>query len=326
MTCTTTSPRSPLRARTGSTAPPVHRRAAAATAMALAVLVSLLVGTPAAAASDTGSAEPAWLRPAHLVPDLGAMDIRLSPFSGEGSAASAQEKPLLETTAAYGAVGQYGALPAGTYAVSVRPAGTPVSEPPILSLTVELEAGRAYTVAGLGTKAEPRLERLVDDLTPPGDGSANIRLLPASLAAPSVDVRAEGGPLLAQDADLGEPTGYTAAPAGAWTVRATGDGVSGSTDLVLASGTVYTLLVLDSADGRLVVQPVVDAVGIGTTPVGGAATGFGGLADGGSPAYAVPAAAGLAGLATLLLVVAARTRPAPAVVRAGTRGRRRTGR
>ena len=84
--------------------------------------------------------------------------------------------------------------PPGSYAVSVRPAGTPVSEPPVLSLTVELEAGQAYTVAGLGTKDEPRLERLVDDLTPPADGSANVRLLPASLAAPTVDVQAEGGP------------------------------------------------------------------------------------------------------------------------------------
>ena len=309
----------------GPAAPPRARRGrtAGAAGVVLAVLVSLLVGAPAASASAGDDAEPAWLRPAHLVPDLGAMDIRLSPFSGEGSAAPADTKPLLETTAAYGAVGQYGALPPGSYAVSVRPAGTPVSEPPLLSLTVELEAGQAYTVAGLGTKDQPRLERLVDDLTPPGDGSANIRLLPASLAAPSLDVRAENGPVLAQDAGLGQPTGYTTAPAGSWTIRAEGDGVSGSTELVLSSGTVYTLLVLDSEDGALVVRPVVDAVGIGTTPVGGAATGFGGLADAG-PAPAT--VAGLAALAVLLLVGLARTRPAPALVRDGTRGRRRAGR
>ena len=150
----------------------------------LALLAALVVLAPTASATTDDGAEPAWLRPAHLVPDLGAMDIRLSPFAGEGSDVPADEKPLLETTAAYGAVGQYGALPPGSYAVSVRPAGTPVSEPPVLSLTFELEAGKAYTVAGLGTKAEPRLERLVDDLTPPADGSANVRLLPASLAAP----------------------------------------------------------------------------------------------------------------------------------------------
>ncbi len=280
----------------------------------------------AAAVPAADSAEPAWLRPAHLVPDLGAMDIRLSPFSGEGSGTPVEAKPLLETTASYGAVGRYGAIPPGEYAVSVRPAGTPVSEPPLLSLTVELEAGQAYTVAGLGTKAEPRLERLVDDLTPPGDGSANVRLLPASLAAPTVDVQAEGGPVLADGAGLGRPTGYTSAPAGSWTVRASGGGVSGTTDLQLDSGTVYTLLVLDSEDGSLVVQPVVDAVGTGTTPVGGAATGFGGLAADdatlpGAGLAGLVSTAVLALLAVVLLGAAAR-RPAAAPAR----GRRRAGR
>ena len=241
---------------------------------------------PAAAPSPRGCARAPGPRPGrHGHPPVA--------LRGEGSSVPAEDKPLLETTAAYGAVGQYGALPPGSYAVSVRPAGTPVSEPPVLSLTVELEAGQAYTVAGLGTKAEPRLERLVDDLTPPADGSANVRLLPASLAAPTVDVQAEGGPVLARGAALGQPTGYTAAPAGTWTVRASGGSASGTTALELAPGSVYTLLVLDSEDGSLVVEPVVDAVGIGTPPVGGAATGLGGLADDGA-ALPAPAAWSLA--------------------------------
>ncbi len=274
----------------------------------LGVVLGLLGGT-AASAAEAGGADPAWLRPAHLVPDLGAMDIRLSPFSGEGGGTPAEDKPLLETTAAYGAVGQYGPLPAGSYAVSVRPAGTPVSTPPLLSLRIDLEPGQAYTVAGLGTKAEPRLERLVDDLTPPAAGRANVRLLPASLEAPSVDVLAEGGPVLARDAELGEPTDYTPAPAGSWTVRAEGGGTSGMTDLALDAGTVYTLLVLDDEEGGLVVRPVVDAVGMARAPAGGAATGLattGGLA---APVV-VPLLVMLSGFLVLasLLVVAVRDR------------------
>lgn len=266
--------------------PRTRRAAALPLGLLLAALVALLGAGlgPASASASATSAEPAWLRPAHLVPDLGAMDIRLSPFSGEGTWTGPEDDPLLETTAAYGAVGEYSQLPAGSYAVSVRPEGTPVSEPPLLSLTFDLEPGQAYTVAGLGTKDEPRLERLVDDLTPPGDGTASVRLLPASLAAPSVDVRAEDGPVLAAGAALGTPTGYTSAPAGPWTITASGAGAdasaaTGESDVVLDSNSVYTLLVLDAEDGSLVVEPVVDAVGTGLTPVGGAATGFGGLVD-----------------------------------------------
>lgn len=306
ITCTTSTTSASARSASAT------RRSAGVAGVVLALLTALLVGAPTASAST--DEEPAWVRPAHLVPGLGSMDIRLSPFSEEGGDTPAEDRPLLETTAGYGAVGQYGAMPAGSYAVSVRPAGTPVSEPPLLSLTVDLEAGQAYTVAGLGTKDEPRLERLVDDLTPPGDGNARVRLLPASVAAPSVDVQAEGGPVLATGAALGRPTSYSVTPAGSWTVRASGSGVSGSTDLVLDGGSVYTLLVLDSADGSLVVQPVVDAVGMGSTPVGGAATGFGGLAGAG-PAVALPAVAGLTASALLLLVLAARRHPVPVTPR-----------
>ena len=327
-----TADRTPPRTVTPRRSTAGRRRPSRVARLALGLLLGalpavLVVAVPTASASSSanaavnavGGSEPAWLRPAHLVPGLGAMDIRLSPFSDEGGDTPQADKPLLETTAAYGAVGAYSAMPAGSYAVSVRPAGTPVSEPALLSLTVDLEAGQAYTVAGLGTKTEPRLERLVDDLTPPDAGSANVRLLPASAVAPVIDVRAEGGPVLARAAGLGRPTGYTAAPSGRWTVIASGNGASGSTDLVLDGGSVYTLLVLDSADGSLVVRPVVDAVGVATMPVGGADTGFGGLAGDAGPSVVGPAVV-LSAVAVLLLVVAAR-RPVP--VR--PRGRRAVG-
>ncbi|MGJ7441793.1 DUF4397 domain-containing protein [Aquipuribacter sp. MA13-6] len=242
----------------------------------LAAAALALVTVPGAAANATATGDPAYLRPAHLVPELGAMDVRLAPFADEGEGVAAEDRPLLETTAAYGAVGEYGAMTPGRYAVTLRPAGTPVSEPPLLSLTVDLEAGQAYTAAGLGTKDDPRLELLDDDLTPPGDGQSRVRLLAASAAAPVVDVEAVDGPVLGTDVALGTPTGYESAPVGPWTVQATGDGASGTTDLVLDSGSVYTLLVLDGEGDELVVRPVVDAVGAGTTPQGGAATGFGG--------------------------------------------------
>lgn len=286
----------------------VRRRAAA---LAVATLTALAaVGLTAAPASATSASETAYLRPAHLIPELGAMDIRLSPFSGEGGDTAPEEQPVLETTAAYGSVGAYGDFPAGSYAVSVRPAGTPVSEPPLLSLTLDIEAGEAYTVAGLGTKDDPRLQVLEDDLTPPGDGSANVRVVAASLAAPTVDVEAVSGAILGTDIALGTATDYTNVPAGPWTLRAQGEDVEGSTELVLDSGTVYTLLVLDDTaqEDALRVVPVVDAVGTGATPAGGAETGSALTAPGALQPTWVAAGLLMMVLGALALAVPARLR------------------
>jgi len=296
-----------------------HSRRAPQVLAVLAAAALALVTVPVTTSTAASGAEPAYLRPAHLVPELGAMDVRLAPFADEGGDVAAEDRPLLETTAAYGAVGDYGAMPPGRYAVTLRPAGTPVSEPALLSLTVDLEAGQAYTAAGIGTKEDPRLELLEDDLTPPGDGRATVRLLAASLEAPTVDVQAVDGPVLGTGVTIGQTSGYTDAPAGSWTVEASGDGAAGSTDLVLASGSVYTLLVLDGDGSALQVKPVVDAVGAGTTPIGGAATGFGGTADDGVVAGAstdtdqvgwwVAGALLLLGVAALVAGAVVRVRP-----------------
>ncbi len=294
------------RTRSSGTSP----RGRAALAAAALVAGTGLVLAPASAST---AEEPASLRPAHLVPELGAMDIRLSPFSGEGGAEAPQEQPLVETTADYGSVGSYSDLPAGSYAVSARPAGTPVSEPPLLSLTFSLEAGEAYTVVGMGTVEDPRLELWEDDLTPPGDGQANVRLVVAANAAPEVDIQAVSGPVLGEDVPLGTVTDYSAAPAGPWTVQASSDEADGSTDLVLDSGTVYTLLVLDAEAAEsddLRVVPVVDAVGMDTTPAGGADTGAA-VTGGTQPLWLVSGTLLLA-LGAGALVVAARTRVSPA--------------
>lgn len=295
---------------TAEPTPRPSRRPTRVVALLAAVALALVTVPVAAASAAAPTGDPAYLRPAHLVPELGAMDVRLAPFADEGEGVAAEDRPLLETTAAYGAVGEYGAMPPGRYAVTLRPAGAPVSDPPLLSLTVDLEAGQAYTAAGLGSKDDPRLELLEDDLTPPGDGQSRVRLLAASAAAPVVDVQAVDGPVLGTDVALGTPTAYESAPVGPWTVRATGDGVDGTTDLVLDSGSVYTLLVLDGDGGDLDVRPVVDAVGAGTTPQGGAATGFGGAAGEGRTPWWIGAGVLLA-LSTVALAAGAVVRSRP---------------
>lgn len=257
---------------------------------ALALVLSSLALAPAGAQTQP----TAWVRGAHLVPGLGTMTLALSPVSG-GAVPSLGDAIVLAPTASYGDVAGYQQVPQGRYAVGVWPASSPRDAEPVLTGTVDVAAGQAYTVAGLGTKEEPTVATLTDDLTPPEAGAARVRVLPAAQSAPSVDIRAQNGPAVADGAAFGRATGYSTVPAGAWTLSttATSGGAATTSQLDLASGGVYTLLVLDAQQG-LVVDAVVDASGSGTVPVGGAATGGGGTAPvaGTLPASTVPVLAG----------------------------------
>ena len=252
-----------------STRSPAITRAHGPLAALLALLVVLL-GAPAQAATAPAG-DPAWVRVAHLVPDLPTMDVWLTPFDGDADAAE-----VLRTSADYGRVKEYQPLAEGLYTVSMRPSGAPESSTPLLSGTFEALAGQAYTVAGLEESGEARVQVLTDDLTPPTEGQARVRLLPAASSVPQLTVTAVGGPTLAQDIGYATPSGYADVPAGPWQLDVTpAAGVAAtaaSTQVDLTAGGVYTLLVLESAEG-LTVEVVTDAQGASVTPVGGAATG-----------------------------------------------------
>lgn len=145
-----------------------------------------------------------------------------------------------------------------------------------------------------------------------------MRLLPAASAAETVTVTAQDGPTVASQAPFGQATGYAAVPAGLWTLDAVADtdaATEATTEVDLAAGSVYTLLVLDSDDG-LTVTPVVDAAGMDVMPQGGAQTGGGGLAAGtgdqraGFPT-ATAATAGVLLLGLALVVIRSSRRPEP---------------
>jgi hypothetical protein len=290
-----------------TSAPPRRARLALLTAL-LALLAPLALTVPADA--STGAAG-AWVRGAHLVPGLGTMTLALSPVSGS-AAPDLGDAIVLAPTASYGDVAGYQRVPAGRYAVGVWPADSPRDAEPVLTGTVEVADGQAYTVAGLGTKDDPTVSTLSDDLTPAQPGAARVRVLPAASSAPTVDISAVGGPAVANGAAFGRPTGYSTVPAGAWTLSTSADGSEPTTTQVsLTGGGVYTLLVLEATQG-LVVTAVVDAEGTASTPVGGAATGGGASAD--RATDLAPATTAAAGLALLLLAAGpARRRLRPAV-------------
>lgn len=319
---TTSRPRLPTPSR--ATRTPVL----AVLAGVLAAVLFPLLAAPAQADSAPAQGAGSWVRAAHLVPGLGTMTIGLTRFAGEagdpapsdGASTAPREMGMrvLAPAAAYGAVTDYQQIPTGFYTVTVRPAGD-ADGAPLISGTLEAKPGQAYTLAGLGTKDNPRLATLDDDLTPPDQGESRVRLLPAASAAETVTVTAQDGPTVASQAPFGQATGYAAVPAGSWTLDAVADmdaTTEATTEVDLAAGSVYTLLVLDSDDG-LTVTPVVDAAGMDVMPQGGAQTGGGGLAAGtgdqrAEVAAAVAATAGVLLLGGLVLVaVRSSRRPEP---------------
>ncbi len=239
-------------------------------------LLSLLGTAGATASSASTSATPgkAWVRVAHLVPGLGAARIDLKPAGG-GQSTSVEMSP----SAKYGDVTKYQRLTPGTYTVLVSDSGSPASSAPMLSRSLTIAGGKAYTLAVLGTSKAPRLATLSDDLTPPAAGKASVRVLPAASQAPQVTIKAEGGPTIVDNAVLGQASAYAAVPAGTWHLTAdTSTGMQVQNSIKVASGSVYTLVLLDGTSGKPSLSLITDAAGTTSAPKGGAATGEGGTA------------------------------------------------
>ena len=254
-------------------------------------------GLPTASAADGG-----FLRLAHLSPDTPAVDVYVDSVSDPDAGV------VLEGVG-YGVVSDYQAVPPGSYTVAMRTAGAAADTPAVLSTTVQVDAGSARTVAGVGYFADLGLEVLEDDLTLPPPGSARVRVVAAAAGAGALDVSLADGPPLASALAFASASDYVEVPGGAATLRVTPEGGQ-ATDLPLdvAAGSVHTVLVLDRSGGGLTVQPLLDAASMGAVPTGGVATGAGGTAGG--TGHHVPLAVGIALLATACLLVGRRDRPA----------------
>ena len=244
----------------------------------LALTILSLVGAAgatASSASTSAAAGKAWVRVAHLVPGLGAARIDLQPTGG-GQGTSVEMSP----SAQYGDVTKYQRLAPGSYIVKVGDSGSPASAAPMLSRSLTIAGGKAYTLAVLGTSKAPRLATLSDDLTPPAAGQARVRVLPAASQAPQVTIKAQGGPTIVDKAVLGQASAYAAVPAGTWHLTAdTSTSKQVDDSIKVASGSVYTLVLLDGASGAPRLSLITDAAGTTSAPKGGAATGEGGTAS-----------------------------------------------
>ena len=233
-----------------------------------AVPALLLCLIPKAASAATTSSSTGWVRLAHLSPNTPAVDVYLYSF-GDSSA------ELVLHHVGYGVVSPYESLAAGDYTVAMRAAGAGATTKPVLSATLTVAPGGAYTVAGLGPESGLRLQVLKDQLsTPPG--KALVRVIQASLKQHVVTVTWNGEPAVANLA-FGSVSSYQEVAPATATLHVSGESGTANATITLAAGTVHTLVVLDGSKG-LVLDNFVDAAGSGDAPAGGVGTGFGGTA------------------------------------------------
>jgi hypothetical protein len=243
---------------------------------------ALLLGIPAAAtafASSTTSGT-GWIRLAHLSPNTPAVDVYLYSFDNSNAM-------IVLHHVAYGTVSPYESVQAGDYSVAMRAAGASATSQPVLSTSVTIAAGHAYTVAGMGPESGLRLQVLDDDLTTP-PGQTLVRVIQASLKQQEVKVTL-GSTVLSGSLKFASVSAYQGVTPGAQTVTVSAVSAGAgdtSSSVTCAAGTVHTLVVLDGASGLEVVN-LEDASGSGKPPLGGVSTGFGGTAPHG-PGSPVP--------------------------------------
>ncbi len=236
-------------------------------------LALLALGLLAGAAPASASQGSGWLRLAHLSPNTPAVDVYLYSFHNSKAL-------IVVHHVAYGTISGYQKVPAGEYTVAMRAAGASPSSAPVISATVDVQPGGAYTVAGLGPAKGLRLQVLRDRLTTP-KGKALVRIIQASLTQHLVTLRA-GHSVIARHVAFGSVTSYKVVSPGSWNVSATGRTDRTSSQITLAAGTIHTIVVLDDP-GHLALDDLVDAAGSKVAPAGAPATGLGGTAP--SPAH-----------------------------------------
>lgn len=279
------------------------RRVVRAAAVAALMTGAGLVGGTAQAADDDGNG---LLRLAHLSPDTPAVDVYVDSVADPDTG-------IVLNGVGYGAVSEYQDVPPGEYTVSMREAGAEETAPPVLSTTVEVGEGSARTVAGVGLFADLGLTVIEDSLETPPEGEARVRVLAGAANAETLDVALEDGTEVASQLEFAATSEYVDVPAGSIGLQVAAEG-GDPTDLPvdLEAGAVYSLVVLDDAEG-LTVQPVLDAASPGVVPQGGVETGAGGAAGPGALGLAALGAGAAAGGAGVLVLRGGRGRHRPGV-------------
>ena len=186
---------------------------------------ALVLATPINGAENT-----VRVRVAHASPDAPAVDIYAN-------------DTLLVPGLSLGQMTGHIALPAGTYTLAVRPAGSPVADAPVASSEVTLDPSTpAVTVAavgeiGAGTLALQTFADQVAGIQPEQARLAVINAVPG--ATVDVSVADESGTALAAALGTGAQSSTVDVPAGEFMILVGIKGVEAPVDLVVPAETYY---------------------------------------------------------------------------------------
>jgi hypothetical protein len=216
------------------------------TAGALTALAQTMPGTPSTPSTQTGT--DGKVRIAHLSPDAPAVDVLIG-----------GKKAL--TNVPFKTVSAYLSVPAGKATVTVVPTGK--TEPKVIDGSLDVSAGKNYTIAVVGTLRTIKPLVLEDNIVAPAEGNANVRVLHASPDAPEVDVAAKGGDVLFPKIAFGSGTDYAPVKAGTVDLELR---AAGTTTVALPvngvkieAGKSYTMIALGTfKDKKLEVVPIMD--------------------------------------------------------------------
>ncbi len=243
-----------------------RRRLAAGMVVALMAALLAMPGAAAGAQAD----EQALVRVAHFAPGLLKGDVYVVYVNGR----------LQLKGVPFKTVSDYLKVKPGKFKVEVREAGEPANSPPVIAATVELEAGKAYTVAVFGQLTSVKAALLTDDMSRPGASKSKVRLIQAIPGESAVDL-VTGGDVLISNAKFPSASDYQEVPAGSVDVevRKTGtDEVLAKADNVeLASGSISSLVAVGGIGEKMELLDISDAAAA-VSAAGGVATGAGGTA------------------------------------------------
>jgi hypothetical protein len=238
-------------------------------AMALAAVTAALFVLPGVA-SGAQNGDQALVRVAHFAPGLLKGDVYVVYVNGR----------LQLKGVPFKTVSDYLKVKPGKFKVEVRKAGDPVDATPVIAATVELEAGKAYTVAVFGQLTSVKAALLTDDLTRPGASKSKVRLIQAIPGESAVDL-VSGGDVLISRARFPSASDYQEVPAGSvdLQVRKSGSGevLARKNNLKLASGSISSLVAVGGIGEKLELLDVPDAA-TAVKAAGGVTTWAGGTA------------------------------------------------
>jgi Domain of unknown function (DUF4397) len=242
-------------------------------AVLLAALIAALAAMPGAATAQGGG--EALVRVAHFAPGLLKGDVYVVYVNGR----------LQLKGVPFKTVSDYLKVKPGQFKVEVREAGEPANSPPVIAATVELAAGKAYTVAVFGQLTSVKAALLTDDMSRPAKSRSKVRLIQAIPGEEAVDL-VTGGDVLISGARFPSASDYQEVPAGAVDVEVrkagSGEVLARAGKVNLPSGSISSLVAVGGIGEKLELLDIRDAAAA-VAPAGGVATGAGGTSPSSSP-------------------------------------------